>query len=234
MSLAVAFNLEDYAILATDKRGFLHYGTNEKNIVLSVDDNYQKLRQIPFGFFASAGDYLITECFYVECTDKTSKKRNLEKILKDTYDRYCSLEGIYHFSEVTNILLIARGFNALGDLKKDAVLQITIDFEKIEIEEIKEMNLVALMATMNPDQEFWDKVGNSLYPLNNFIHFEDFFNHHVNLLKYIWQEQLKFDDLISHHIDFYFHDRRTSKGILLCAENLESVPSKLQQLLESH
>lgn len=224
MSLVVVFNLDDYAILATDKRGVLHYGNNEKNIVLSVDDNYHKLRQIPFGFFASAGDYFITECFYAECTAKTTKKRNLEEILKDTYDRYCNLKEIYHFSEMTNILLIAKGFNNHGDLKKDAVLQITIQFENIKIEDVDSMTLVALMAKMNPDEFFWDKVGNSLYQSKNFINFEDFFSYHVNLIKYIWQEQLKFDDLISHHIDFYFHDRRTSKGILLCAEEFKKVP----------
>lgn len=231
MSLVVAFNLEDYAILATDKRGFLHYGNNKKNIMLGVDDNYKKLRQIPFGFFASAGDYLITECFYAECTAKTAKKRNLEEILKDTYDRYCNLKGIYHFSEITNILLIAKGFNDKRDFNKDAILQITIQFENIKIEEVDSMNLVALMAKMNPDKTFWDKVGNSLYPSKNFIHFEDFFNYHMNLIKYVWQEQLKFDDQISHHIDFYFHDRRSSKGILLCAENLKAIPSNLQHLL---
>ena len=77
MSLVLAFNLDDYAILATDKRGVIHYGNNEKNIVLSTDDNYQKLRQIPFGFFASAGDYFLTECFHTECITKTPKKRNL-------------------------------------------------------------------------------------------------------------------------------------------------------------
>lgn len=233
MSLVVAFNLEDYAILATDKRGFLHYGTNEKNIVLSINDNYQKVRQIPFGFFASAGDYLITECFYAECLTTTSRKRSLEEILKDTYDRYCSLKGIYHFSEATNILLIAKGYNSHGNFEKDAFLQIMIDFERIEIQEIKPMNLVALMANMNPDKSFWDKIGNSLYSSKDFIHFEDFFHYHMNLIKSIWQEQLKFDNQISHHIDFYFHDRRMSKGVLLCAKNLEAIPLKLQQLLTS-
>jgi hypothetical protein len=55
----------------------------------------------------------------------------------------------------------------------------------------------------------------------------------MNLIKSIWQEQLKFDNQISHHIDFYFHDRRMSKGVLLCAKNLEAIPLKLQQLLTS-
>jgi hypothetical protein len=233
MSLVVAFNLEDYAILASDKRGFLHYGNNENNIVLSVNDDYIKLRQIPFGFFASAGDYFITECFYAECIKKTNKKRDLEEILKDTYDRYCNLKGVYHFSEMTNIILIAKGFNLQGSLTKDVILQITIQFEKIEIEEIKPMSLVSLMAKMNPDPSFWDKIGGSLYPLQYFNNFNEFFNHHMSLIKYIWREQLKFDNKISHHIDFYLHERKTSKGILLSAENLESIPPKLEQLLKN-
>ncbi len=36
----------------------------KRKYYLKIDDNYQKLRKIPFGFFASAGDYLIAECFY--------------------------------------------------------------------------------------------------------------------------------------------------------------------------
>mgnify|MGYP005609164581 FL=1 len=230
MSLVLAFNLDDYAILATDKRGVIHYGKNKKNIVLSTDDNYQKLRQIPFGFFASAGDYFLTECFHAECITKTPKKRNLEEILEDTYHRYCNLKGIYHFSEMTTLLLIAKGFNQDGNFKKDAVLEIHIKFGSIEIQEVDPMNLVALMANMNPDQSFWDKIGSLLRSSNDFIHFDDFFNYHVHLIKYVWQEQLKFDDLISHHIDFYFHDRRTSKGLLLSAEELKTPPLELVHL----
>lgn len=157
MSLVVAFNLDDYAILATDKRGVLAYGNKEKNIVLSTEDNYWKLRQIPFGFFASAGDYFLTECFYAECLTKVPKKRNLDQILEATYNRYFNIKGICHFAEITNILLIAKGFDDNGHLKQDAVLQITIKFESIEIQEIEPMHLVALMANMNPDQSFWDR-----------------------------------------------------------------------------
>ena len=230
MSLVVAFNLDDYAILATDKRGVLSYGTKEKNIVLRKDDNYKKLRQIPFGFFASAGDYLITECFYTECMTKTSKKRNLDQILEDTYYRYCNLKSVCHFSEMTTILLIAKEFNENNQIEKDKILEINIDFQSIKIHEVAPMNLVALMANMNPDQNFWDKIGSYLRSSNNFKSFEDFFSYHVHLIKYIWQEQLKFDDLISHHIDFYFHDRKTSKGILLSVEEFDKPPLELRQL----
>ena len=131
---------------------------------------------------------------------------------------------------MTTILLIAKGFNQNGNLKKDAVLEIHIKFGSIEIQEVDPMNLVALMANMNPDQSFWDKIGSLLRSSNDFIHFDDFFNYHVHLIKYVWQEQLKFDDLISHHIDFYFHDRRTSKGLLLSAEELKTPPLELVHL----
>ena len=230
MSLVVAFNLDDYAILATDKRGTLHYrNQNKEDTLLNINDSYQKLRKIPFGFFASAGDYLITECFYAECMAKTSKNRNLDQILEDTYHRYCNLQGVCHFTEMTTIVLIAKNSTQDNNFKKDAILKIHIEFQRIKIEEGPSMNLVALMANMNPDPSFWDKIGYSLHPSKSFIHFEDFFNHHIHLIKYIWQEQLKFDDLISHHIDFYFHDRRTSKGILLSAEEFKILPTGLIQ-----
>lgn len=231
MSLVVAFNLDDYAILATDKRGVISYGTHEKNIHLNTADNYKKLRQIPFGYFASAGDYCITECFYAECMIQTPITRTLKQIVEDTYHRYCRLQGIHHFSEMTTILLIAKSDNEDGNFTKDAILEINIAYEKISIQEINQMNLVALMANMNPDPSFWDKVGNSLRPSNDFIHFDDFFHYHFNLIKYIWQEQLKFDDLISHHIDFYFHNRITSKGIIFAAEKYHRIPLKLTELL---
>ena len=228
MSLVVAFNLDDYAILATDKRGVLHYiDENKENHVLSTDDTYQKLRKIPFGFFASAGDYFITECFYAECLEQPPLKRNLDQILEATYNRYCNLEGVCHFGEMTTILLIAKGFDLNGKTTKDAILQINIEFQSIKIQEVDPMNLVALMANMNPDQNFWDEVGNSLRSSYHFKNFEEFFNYHVHLIKYIWQEQLKFDDLISHHIDFYFHDRRISKGILLSAEEFTILSPEL-------
>ncbi len=230
MSLVVAFNLDDYAILATDKRGVLNYIDEKKeNYVLSTDDTYQKLRKIPFGFFASAGDYLITECFYAECMAQTPQKRNLDQILEATYYRYCNLKGICHFAEMTTILLIAKGCNQNGDFPKDSILEINIEFQSIKIQEVAPMNLVALMANMNPDQNFWDKMGSHLQTSKYFNKFEDFFNYHVYLIKHIWQEQLKFDDLISHHIDFYFHDRRTSKGILLSAEEFKTLPTGLIQ-----
>ena len=222
MSLVVAFNLDNYAILATDKRGVLNYrNINKEDIVLNINDNYQKLRKIPFGFFASAGDYLITECFYAECMAQTRPKRNLDQILEDTYHKYCNLKGVYHFAEMTTILLIAKGCNQNGDFSKDSILEINIEFQSIKIQEVAPMNLVALMANLNPDQNFWDKMGSYLQTSQDFNHFEDFFNYHVRLIKHIWQEQVKFDDLISHHIDFYFHDRRTSKGILLSAEEFQ-------------
>ena len=228
MSLVVAFNLDDYAILATDKRGVLNYiDENKENHVLSTDDTYQKLRKIPFGFFASAGDYLITECFYAECMTHTPKKRNLDQILEDTYYRYCNLKGICHFGEMTTILLIAKGFDRNGKTTKDAILEINIEFQSIKIQEVDPMNLVALMANMNPDQSFWDKMGSYLRSSHDFKNFEEFFSYHVRLIKQIWQEQLKFDDLISHHIDFYFHDRRTSKGILLSAEEFTILSPEL-------
>ena len=223
MSLVVAFNLDDYAILATDKRGVLHYiDENKENHVLSTDDTYQKLRKIPFGFFASAGDYFITECFYAECMAQSPQKRTLDQILEATYHRYCNLKGVCHFTEITTILLIAKGHHQNGDFLKDAILEINIEYQSIKIQEIAPMNLVALMAHMNPDQTFWDKIGSSLYSSKDFSAFQDFFYYHVHLIKHIWQEQLKFDDLISHHIDFYFHDRRTSKGLLLSAEEYQS------------
>ena len=230
MSLVVAFNLDDYAILATDKRGVLNYrNKNKEDFVLNINDSYQKLRKIPFGFFASAGDYLITECFYAECMAQTSQKRNLDQILEDTYHRYCNLQGVCHFAEMTTILLIAKGSNSNHQIKKDSILEINIQFQSIKIEEVPAMNLVALMANMNPDQNFWDKMGSCLRSSKDFIKFEDFFNYHVHLIKYIWQEQLKFDDLISNHIDFYFHDRRTSKGILLSADEFKVLPTGLIQ-----
>ena len=222
MSLVVAFNLDDYAILATDKRGVLNYrNENKEDFILNINDTYQKLRKIPFGSFASAGDYLITECFYTECMRQTPQKRNLDQILEATYYRYCNLKGICHFAEMTTILLIAKGCNQNGDFSKDSILEINIEFQSIKIQEVAPMNLVALMANMNPDLNFWDKMGSYLQTSKDFNKFEDFFNYHVHLIKYIWQEQLKFDDLISHHIDFYFHDRRTSKGILLSAEEFQ-------------
>jgi len=224
MSLVIAFNLNDFVILATDRRGVLHYGNEEKNIILKIDDTYQKLRKIPFGFFASAGDYLIAECFHAECLVQTSQKRNLNQILEDTYYRYCNLKGVCHFSEMTTILLIAKGFNQNGKTTKDAILEINIGFQHIKIQEVDSMNLVALMANMNPNQNFWDEMGSYLRSSNDFKKFEDFFSYHVYLIKYIWQKQLKFDDLISHHIDFYFHDRRTSKGLFLPAERFEKLP----------
>lgn len=232
MSLVVAFNLDDYAILATDKRGVLNYrNENKEDFLLNINDTYQKLRKIPFGFFASAGDYFITECFYAECMAQTTPKRNLDQILEDTYYRYCNLKSVCHFGEMTTILLIAKGFNKNGEVAKDAILEIKIEFKKIEIQEVAPMNLVALMAKMNPDQSFWDKIGSYLRSSHNFKNFEEFFSYHVHLIKHIWQEQLKFDDLISHHIDFYFHNRKTSQGILLCAEEFEVLPVELKHLL---
>ena len=232
MSLVVAFNLDDYAILATDKRGVLNYrNKNKEDFLLNINDTYQKIRKIPFGFFASAGDYFITECFYAECMAKFPKKRTLEQILEATYHRYCNLKDICHFTEVTTILLIAKGHHQNGDFHQDSILEINIEYQSIKIQEIAPMNLVALMANMNPDQTFWDKIGSSLYPSKDFSDFEDFFHYHVHLIKYIWQEQLKFDDLISHHIDFYFHDRRTSKGILLSAEEYQSFLPDLKPYL---
>ena len=232
MSLVVAFNLDDYAILATDKRGVLGYiNENKEDIKLNINDAYQKLRKIPFGFFASAGDYFITECFYAECMAQTIPKRNLDQILEDTYYRYCNLKGVCHFGEMTTILLIAKGFNQNRETTKDAILEIKIEFQSIKIQEVGPMNLVVLMANMNPDQTFWDKIGSYLRSSYNFKNFEEFFSYHFHLIKYIWQEQLKFDDLISHHIDFYFHNRKTSQGVLLCAEEFEVLPVKLNYLL---
>ena len=43
MSLIVAFNLDNYAILATDKRGVLNYiNKNQENHVIRTDNTYQK------------------------------------------------------------------------------------------------------------------------------------------------------------------------------------------------
>lgn len=230
MSLVVAFNLNDYAILATDKRGVLNYRNgNKEDFVLNINDKYQKLRKIPFGFFASAGDYFITECFYAECLAQTNPKRNLDKILEDTYYRYCNLKDVCHFGEMTTILLIAKAFDQNGKTTKDAILEINIEFQSIKIQEVAPMNLVALMANMNPAQTFWDKIASYLRSSHDFKNFEEFFSYHILLIKHIWQEQLKFDDLISHHIDFYFHDRRTSKGILLSAEEFKILSPELIQ-----
>ena len=149
MSLIIAFNLDNYAILATDKRGVLNYiNKNQENHVIRTDDAYQKLRKIPFGFFASAGDYLITECFYAECMAQTRQKRNLNQILEDTYYRYCNLKGVYHFTEMTTILLIAKEFNQNNQIQKDTLLEIKIQFQSIKIQVVPPINLVALMANM--------------------------------------------------------------------------------------
>lgn len=46
-----------------------------------------------------------------------------------------------------------------NQIEKDKILEINIDFQSIKIHEVAPMNLVALMANMNPDQNFWDKIG---------------------------------------------------------------------------
>lgn len=162
---------------------------------------------------------------------RQSPKRNLDQILEDTYYRYCNLKGVCHFGEMTTILLIAKGFNQNSKTAKDAILEINIEFQRIKIQEVDPMNLVVLMANMNPDQTFWDKIGSYLRSSHDFKKFEEFFSYHVHLIKHIWQEQLKFDDQISHHIDFYFHNRKTSQGVLLCAEEFEVLPVELNYLL---
>ena len=47
-----------------------------------------------------------------------------------------------------------RGCHQNGDFSKDAILEINIEFQSIKIQEVAPMNLVALMANMNPDQNF--------------------------------------------------------------------------------
>ena len=96
---------------------------------------------------------------------------------------------------MTTILLIAKGFDRNGKTTKDAILEINIEFQSIKIQEVDPMNLVALMANMNPDQSFWDKMGSYLRSSHDFKNFEEFFSYHVRLIKQIWQEQLKFDFL---------------------------------------
>lgn len=231
MSLVIAFNLDRYAILATDRRGVIKYSDTKKHITLNINDHYQKIRKVPFGFFAAAGDYFITTCFYAECMRKMPKKRNLEELLQDTYHRYCDMKGILHFSGITTILLIANHRTAGKNFEKDAILEINISYENIEIQEIETMNLVALMANMNPDIHFWDSVSELLRPSNHFLGIDQFLSYHLNLIHYIWQEQLKFDHLISHHIDFYFHDRMTSKGIFIPYEKFTNISEDLVKKL---
>lgn len=50
MSLVIAFNLDRYAILATDRRGVIKYSDTKKHITLNINDHYQKIRKVPFGF----------------------------------------------------------------------------------------------------------------------------------------------------------------------------------------
>lgn len=223
MSLVVALNLDDYAILATDKRGVMSYRNKDIEIDLRTDDHYQKLRQVPFGFFSAAGDYAITEIFYQECMLHKIAPRTLDQIVRNTYDRYINEGG--SFGQDTNILLIAKSFNNQGDFEKDTILQIKFKYESIETEDVAPMSLISLMAKMNPDPNFWDKVGTYLRSSETFKNLDDFFNYHLHLIQYIWKEQLKFDNLISHHIDFYFHDKRVSKGIFLSAENFKGLPA---------
>ncbi len=122
-----------------------------------------------------------------------------------------------------NHLIIAKEFNQNGKTTKDAILEINIEFQHIKIQEVDSMNLVALMANMNPDQNFWNKIGGYLRSSNDFNKFEDFFSYHVCLIKYIWQKQLKFDDLFLIIPTFIFMIEE-SKGILLPAERFEKLP----------
>lgn len=228
MSLVIAFDLQDYAILATDRRGIANYSHKGQEIELFRSDLCKKLRKVPFGFYASAGDYFITECFDIEANRINAKNRNLNQILVDTHTRYCDLKGIAHFQEKTTIVLVAQGTDKN---KIDQLLEIYFHKDKIEIEEVKSMSLVACMSTMNSKKTFWRDVGYNLQRMERFDNTVQFLDYHISLMRYIWNEQLKFDDQISAHIDLYFHNKITSKGILIYSEELHQNNLNLTHLI---
>ena len=86
MSLVVAFNLDDYAILATDKRGVLNYiDENKENHVLSTDDTYQKKlrkKKIPFWLLCLSRRLPHNGMFLCRMYDADTKKKKFRSNLR--------------------------------------------------------------------------------------------------------------------------------------------------------
>lgn len=220
MSLVIAFNLNDYAILATDRRGIVNFKHGDEETELFRTDQCKKIRQVPFGFYVCAGDYFLTECFDIEANRKDVETRRLDQVLTDTHTRYCHLKGVAHFQEKTTMVLIAQGTD---ENKIDQILEISFGIDRIGIEEVEPMSLVALMSAMNSNKTFWRDIGyNNLQRIEQFDSTAQFLDYHISLMRYIWTEQLKFDDRISSHIDLYCHHKVTSTGIFIPSEYLNS------------
>jgi hypothetical protein len=213
MTLTVAINLKDYIIVTADHRLTIECEPFTGLPARTVVDNYKKIKYWKYGAITVSGDVLLMYYFH-EVLELYAKQNNLDFLQIAQVARAMYLKDGKHREHATG-----TAFFSIFTLEKVDIIHLSIKENYIEYEIIKPMYAHFSLFEGTPDDPIYQLFVNSLRKIDNFLYFKDFYNYHIELLKFFYTRQKRIDDSITSSFDIFIQNTKTGHGFMQTIKN---------------
>lgn len=215
MTLTVAINIQDYIFLASDQRLTIECAPETNLPPKTYIDHYKKIKYWEYGAITVSGDVMLMHYFFVIL--QAHAKQNCWDFLQMAQEARC----FYFQNNKTTQPATGTAFISIYTLDKVEIVHVSIKEHLIEYEVIEPMHAHFSLYAGRPDDPIYQVFVNSLKKLDQFLNREDFFNYHIELIKYFFTRQKRFDESITSSFDLFIQNTTTGKGVLITVNNSE-------------
>lgn len=212
MTLIVTFDVQDHLILAGDHYAVMSRTSNQRSPEL-VLNNYRKVYPWKYGAIAASGDVFLMAhfCQLFQHHERRGEPISLLQIAKEAKATR-SASGA-HPSQSTGSLFFTLPGKDGFDLHFLSIGETVIDREIVEPISTR----FAVFKAAPKDSGYnestrYDDFTSRLRPSFFFKSVDDFYRHHIDLLKEFFLMQCAFDDRVTSSFDVYIMNKRTGIG----------------------
>ncbi|MFW1984318.1 hypothetical protein ACG94M_13500 [Acinetobacter guillouiae] len=216
MTLIVAINLNNYLFLASDQRLTIECEPSTGLPPRIHHDGYKKIRYWKHGAIVTSGDVILMDLFYKQLILKENKPESeLDLILTSRIARVMYLQLGFPAAQIYGC-----AFFSVYTEGKVELIHLSIKEDSIEYETVKPMHAHFSLFAGLPDDPIYQQFVNYLKNVQSFESFKDFYNYHMELLKYFYKRQYSFDKSITSTFDLFIQNKKNGKGFTQTIKNL--------------
>lgn len=213
MTLTVAINLKDYIIITGDHRLTIECEPFTELPARTIVDDYKKIKYWKYGAITVSGNVLLMYYFH-EVLELYAKQNNWDFLQIAQIAR-----TMYLKDRKTKDPVAGTAFFSIFTLEKVDIIHLSIKEDYIEYEVVKPMYAHFSLFEGTPDDPIYQLFVNSLKKIDNFLNIKDFYNYHMELLKFFYTRQKRFDDSITSSFDLFIQNTKTGHGFMQTIEN---------------
>lgn len=213
MTLTVAINIQDYIFLASDQRLTIECGPLTNLPPKTFVDDYKKIKYWEYGAITVSGNVLLMHYFHRVL--QIYAKKNLWNFL----DMAVEARNLYFEKAKTTKEATGTAFISIFTLNGVQIVHLSIKENIIEYEIVPPMHAHFSLFAGTPDDPIYQLFVNSLKKVDTFLNKIDFFNYHIELIKYFFKRQKRIDESITSSFDVFIQSTKSGKGIILSIEN---------------